>query len=182
MMDAILNAFVDQIVAARIGYGRTQQVDIRADGKPPPNCGDVFVAVHQGATRNSSLNNLDEYYDLSVTLTMRVTIPFDRLGDQLLARKLAKKIGFNRRAERLRNLLNMAWETLQTANNYLVDLNPDAQTIYGFVEPPHYTGMEIPQFVGEDWFDAEPDSGNTGLKSELRFADARRMQPAGTFT
>lgn len=182
MIDALLAAFVDRIVAARIGYGRPDQVEIRADGRPPPNCGDVYVAVHQGGTRNSSLNNLDEYYDISVTLTMRATVPFDRLGDQLLVRKLVKKIGFNRRAERLRNILNMAWEILGTANNYLIDLNPDAQTVYGFVEPAHYTGMDIPMLVGEDWFDAEPDSGNTGLKSELRFADARRMQPMGTFT
>lgn len=183
MIDALLDAVVSEIVAAQIGYARPSMIDIRDTGKPIPSCGDIYVAVHELPGKSGGENSLDERFSFGVTLTMRLQgIPLDRIGDKLLAVKLAKSTGFNRRADRLKNLLHMDWNLLKLANNYLVEVNPDAQQVYGFCEPGRYRGREVPVLVGPEWFDAEPTMDEMGLKSELRFDDARRMQALGTFT
>jgi hypothetical protein len=153
------------------------------DGKPPPRCGNLFVAVHEGIVRSTMDNALDERYGFSLTLTMRVSVPLDRVGDQQLASRLARKAGpgqpsFNARLEQLRAWGHVNWTVcLTNANANLVDWSPPGTIhVYGFVEPARYRSMEKPVLVGPDWFGAAPESGQVGLKSELRFDDARRMQ------
>lgn len=180
MIDALLYSVRDAIRGAGFGYG-TAQCDIRDDGQPPPAMGDIFVAVHQGASRSTMKNALNEYFGFNVTLTMRATVPYDRIGDQMLARKLAKEVGFNRRAEQLRAFLHQNWGILQDANQYLIDMETNANVVYGFCEAAQYAGMEIPALVGAAWFLAESDE-RTGLKAELRFEDARRLQPIASYT
>lgn len=180
MIDALLYSVRDAILAAPLGYD-VITCDVREDGHPPPRCGDVFVAVHQSGSQSVMDNALDEYFSFSLTITMRVTIPLDRVGDKLLAKRLARKVGMNARADTFR-FLHMNWAVLQDANNNLVVLNPNADLIYGFCEPARYKGLSEPNLVGPEWFMAEAGDQSVGLVGVLSFADARRLQAMGTYT
>lgn len=187
MIDALLHAARDAIRAAGFNYG-VAECDIEEDGRPPPVAGDVFVSVHGGKSRNSSDRNLDEYFDFSVTLTMRVTIPLDIVGHQLISRgielvPLGYRQGFNHRVEQLRTLLNKNWAMTVLTGQTPPSANDNISawvargTVYGFVEPARYTGVDgPPRVVAGDWFRAEPDSEEVGIAQELRFEGARRMQ------
>jgi len=121
------------------------------------------------------MNALNEYFDYAVTLTMRLSnVPLDRVGDQLLALQLAQQTGFNRRANVLASFLHMDWGILGNANNNLVAMMPDVETIYGFSEPAHFAGMETPILAGNEWFDADPDDNQVALVAELSFVNCRR--------
>jgi hypothetical protein len=208
MIDALLYAVRDGIRAAGMNYG-IAECEIVDDGRPPPRAGNVFVAIHGGKTRPGSANdnNLYEMYDFLVTLTMRVTIPMDRVGDQLIARNLpltinnvpaAQRQGFNAKIEQLRAYLHMNWQitVLQnhTPNSANDNLAAWATTtapngiVYGFVEPMRYRGSEVPSLQGGEWMGVEPEyerysgkknerEGEFCVKSEMRFADAKRFQP-----
>lgn len=188
MIDALLYAVRDGIRAAGFNYGRAE-CEIMYDGKPPPRFGNVFVAVHGGKSHSGPANsrNLDELFDFSVTLTMRVTVSMDRLGDQQIARNLAivplgQRQGFNAKVEQLRGFLHSNWAITVLQNQSPASANDNLSawctgTVYGFTEPARYQGMEVPTLVGADWIGAEPDSDECAIKSELRFTDARRFQP-----
>lgn len=192
MIDALQYAVRDGIRAASMNYGKAE-CEITDDGKPPPRCGSVFVAVHGCHTRpgDANDNNLYELYDFSATLTMRVVIPLDRIGDQLIARNiklvpLGQRQGFDHKLEQLRAFLHMNWritvltgQTPNSANDNLVAWATDAgvSTVYGFVEPARYQGADIPALVGPEWLGSEPDAGEFAIKAELRFAGAKRFQP-----
>jgi hypothetical protein len=156
-------------------------------GKPKPSCGKWFVAVHQGSSTSTMMNALNEYFNYSVTLTMRITEPLDRFGSVILAsqlaRTLAKETGFNAKADQLRAFLHMNWGILQDANTFLVNAFPGANTVYGFSEPAHFTGEITPEFALADWFDAETTelASQLGLKAELKFEGARRLQAIASF-
>lgn len=188
MIDALLFAVRDGIRAAGMNYG-VQECQIMDDGSPPPRAGNVFVAVHGGKTSPGSANdnNLYELYDFSVTLTMRVTVPLDRIGEQLVARNiervpLGQRQGFNARIEQLRAFLHMNWritvltgQTPKSANDNIAAWSTG--TVYGFCEPARYKGSEVATLVGAEWLGAEPDSEDFAIKSELRFSGAKRFQP-----
>lgn len=189
MLDALLYSIRDGIRAAGFGYGKAE-CEIMDSGKPPPRAGNVFVAVHDGKSRPGSANdnNLYELYDFAVTLTMRVTIPLDRVGDQLIARNIelvpqGQRQGFNHKVEQLRGYLHMnwgrtvlLWQTPPSANDNISAWSTGM--VYGFCEPARYQGgAELPTLVGAEWLGAEPDSDNFALKLELRFTGAKRFQP-----
>lgn len=188
MTDALLYAVRDGIRAAGFNYGFAE-CEITEDGRPPPRAGNVFVAVHGGRSRPGQANgrNLDELFDFSVTLTMRVTIPMDRVGDQLMARNvelvpLGQRQGFDHKVEQLRGYLHMNWErtvqTGRTPNSANDNLSAWATgTVYGFVLPAAFGGADLPTLVGAEWMGADPDSEDFALKAELRFSGARRFQP-----
>lgn len=189
MIDAILYAVRDGIRAAKIGYG-VAECEIMDDGHPPPRAGNVFVAVHGGRSHpgQANDNNLFELFDFSVTLTMRVTISLDRVGDQLIARNIAlvpqgQRQGFDHKAEQLRSLLHMAWRLIvqtgqdpPSANDNLVAWVASG-SVYGFCEPARYQGEETPTLVGGDWLGSDPNSEDFALKSEMKFINAKRFQP-----
>src|ERR1700683_3154176 len=187
MMDAILYAVRDGLRAQNFGYSGPNLCEIQAaDGKPPPGCGNIFVAVCEGSTSNNAMNNLDEYFDWSLVLTMRISVDPDRVGVSLEASKLARKSGpgnpsFNARVEQLRAWGSMNWpitvlvgQNPPSANDNLQAWAPAGTSqIYGFVEPAHFVGAEKPVIVGGDWFTASPDAMEVGLKAEIKFARAR---------
>lgn len=192
MIDALLYAVRDAIRAARFGYGPAE-CEIMDDGKPPPRCGNWFVAVHGGRSSPGPANsrNLDELFGFSVTLTGRVTIPLDRIGDQMIARNLpltinsvpaSQRQGFNAKIEQLRGFLHMNWratvlqgQTPNSANDNIIAWATG--TVYGFVEPARYQGETEPVLVGSDWLGSDPDAQDFALKSEMRYVGAKRMQP-----
>lgn len=192
MIDALLVAVRDSLQSQNFGYGSAALCEITEDGHPPPRCGPIFLAVHEGPTRSTNDNCLMEYFAWSLTLTMRVHVPLDRVGDAMLASKLARVSGprnpsFNSRVEQLRAWGHMNWkitvlpnQTPASANDNLVAWAPVAQSIYGFVEPARFRGADRPVLVGPEWFTAEPNGPDVGLKAEIRFEGARRMQPQTT--
>lgn len=186
MIDALLYAVRDGIRGAGFGYD-IAACEIMDDGRPPPRAGNVFVAVHSGKAQSNKDNQLFEEYSLTVTLTMRVTIPLDRVGDQLIARNLAlvplaQRQGFNARVEQLRTMLHMNWRmvvmTAQSPPSANDNLSAWATGIvYGFSEPFRYRGPTTPELVGGDWFGADPEDEAFGIKADLQFEGAKRMQP-----
>lgn len=159
-------------------------------GNPFSKSGNVFVSIHEGPSRSTNDNCLMEYFSYRVTLSMRIAVPDDRIGSQMealnMVRSQAQKSGFNARAEALKNLLHMGgaqWTVLTQANQYIANWCTTGTTVYGFCEPARYRGMDAPIPVGPDWFYANPGPTSVamGLKSELRFEDARRMQPLFAF-
>lgn len=189
MIDALLFAVQDGIRAAGMNYG-VQECGIEDSGQPPPVCGNVYVAIHNGRTRpgEANDNNLFELYDFTVTLTMRVTIPLDRVGDQLIARNIAlvplgQRQGFNHKVEQLRTFLHMNWRmTVLYGNGAPASANDNliawgTGTVYGFCEPARYQGVEGPRLVGGEHFHADPDSDDVGLTADLQFVGAKRFQP-----
>lgn len=157
------------------------------DGRPPPRCGNYFAAIHGGSSRSIRDNQLYELFGFLITFTMRVVVSPDRIGDQQIARNvvinLARKQGLDAKVEQLRALLHMNWNfvtqtgrTPKSANDNL-SAWAETGTVYGFVEPMRYRGMSQVAMVGNDWFSAEPEEDQTGVKVELRFDDAKRVQP-----
>lgn len=195
MIDALLYAVRDAIRASGLGYG-VAECCIMDDGRPTPRCGDFFAAVHEtsaGVGGNTNDNNLYELLGFSVTLTARVNIPHDRLGEQLLARNVPRvqRRGFNLKCEQIRALLHMNWQMVVLQGQTPTSANDNLAawatgTVYGFCEPTRYRGgVGELRVVGGEWFEAEAESDNVGLACELRFADAKRFQPqtapAGAF-
>ncbi len=159
-----------------------------ANGKPDARCGKWFVAVHGGKSGSSSTRNLDERFGFSLTLTARVTESLDRVGEAMVARNvplapLGQRQGFDAKVEQLRTLLHMNWamtvltgQTPPSANDNLATWATG--TVYAFVEPAAWKGQDSePGEVGADWFGEDPESESLGLKLEMRFDGARRMQP-----
>jgi len=176
----------DGIRAAGLNYDQAS-CEIMDDGRPPPRCGNFFVAIHDGMMRSDADNQLNEWYDFSVTLTMRLVVPLDRVGDQQMARNLIRipdgeRQGFYAKADRLRAFLHMNWNitvlTGKTPNSANDNLAAWATgTVYAFVEPMRFHTLESPKLVGGEWFGAEPDAEDMGMKGTLTFWRCRRMQP-----
>jgi hypothetical protein len=188
MIDALLFGIRDAIRAQPFGYGSESLCDIQDDGHPPVSCGNIYVAIHEGTSQSKARRNLDEYFAFAVTLTMRVSVPLDRIGNALLASKLARTAtkgqpSFNARMEQLRAFLHMNWsmtvvpgQTPPSANDNIAAWTPSG-SVYGFIEPAGYTGRDKPQLVGGEWFGAAPDASDIGIICEMRFDGARRLQP-----
>lgn len=193
MIDALLYSVRDGIRSAGFNYGAAE-CEIMADGHPPPRCGNVFVAVHGGRSSPGKDNerNLYELFGFSITLTMRVTVPLDRVGDQQIAKNLRlvpinQTQGFNVKLEQLRAYLHSNWKITVLQNQIPNSANDNIVawtlgTSYGFVEPAKWKGQDTPRLVGSEWFEATSQNGeetedSIGIVSEMRFDGAKRMQP-----
>ena len=189
MIDALLFATRDSIRNAGLGYDEATCDIVANDGRPPPRCGNVFLGVHALGDTAEGDGRLDERYDWGLTLTMRIVVPLDRLGDRLLTSSLARQRGplgqpsFNARTDALRALYHMDWAGLGDANTLLANWTPDV-VVYGFCEPARYKGGgKDVRLAGPEWFGAAPDvvGPPQALVATLRFEGARRMQPLTTF-
>ena len=190
-MDALLFAVRDKIRNLGFGYDAKSCDIVGPDGKPPPRCGQFYVSVFEGSTTNSAENNLDERFGFNIALTMRVTVPLDRVGDQSWASRVIRTPGptgapsFNARLEQLRANLHMNWamtvltsQTPASANDNLAAWAPSNVTsTYSFVEPARFRGWSKPDFVTGDWFRATPEAMDMGIVAIGRFDGCRRMQP-----
>lgn len=187
MIDALLYAVRDGIRATSSMNYDHATCELMDGPEPPPRCGNFFASIHDGMIRSDRDNQLHEWYDFSVTLTMRVTVPLDRAGDQQIYRNIARvslgeRQGFYAKCERLRALLHMNWgfvvltgQTPNSANDNLAAWCTG--TVYGFCEPMRFLSMESAKMVGGEWFSAEPDAEDVGVKATLKFGKCRRFQP-----
>lgn len=147
-------------------------VDVGAPpGQPPPRCGKVFACIHQGPyTDSGGLMSINEAYGLTVTLTVRINEPFDRLGRDNL-QKLTQ--GVNDRAAAIRLAVHNSYEVLAIANTALWAAT--ALPVGGFIEPLWCESVDTPSVVGSDWFHSEK-GGEVGFACDVRFGRARRVQ------
>lgn len=192
MIDALLYAVRDGIRAGGMNYDPAT-CEIMDDGRPPPRAGNYFASIHGGRSvsiRGQNDNVLGELFGFSVTLTMRVTVPLDRVGDQQIARNLAlvplgQRQGFNHKAEQLRAFLHMNWRVTVLTGQTPASANDNISawctgTVYGFSEPARYQGTDNLRLVGGEWFAAEPDAEDVGITAEMKFMGAKRFQPVTT--
>lgn len=187
MIDALLYAVRDGIRAAGMGYDYAS-CEIMDSGEPPPRCGNFFVSIHGGRSSPGDANerNLYELFGFSVTLTMRVVVPLDRLGDQQISRNVvieqARRNGFHAKVEQLRAYLHSNWAITVQVNQNPNSANDNLTawltgTVYGFIEPARWNGMEQARLVGGEWFGADPESTEMGVACEMKFDRAKRIQP-----
>lgn len=186
MIDALLYAVRDGLRAANVGYDHAS-CEIMDDERPPPRCGNYFASIHGGKISSDADNQLSELYSFSVTLTARVTVPLDRVGDQQISRNIARvplgeRQGFYAKTDVLRRLLHMNWAfTVLTgqmpfsANDNLSDWC--SGIVYGFCEPMRFLSMDQAVLVGGEWFNADPEAEDIGIKSTLQFGKCKRFQP-----
>lgn len=156
------------------------QCDCNFDGQPTPICGELFVAVHPLSWTANDTEGLDEFYDIGITITVRMSVvPSDR---QTTVTPLSSIFGktMAQQLERIRALLHLdsvqdQW--LNRANYYIDQLGSGGS---GFVEPPRLRSVDLPQPRGAEWFSATRDvSGQVlpcGLSQQMTFGGARRAQ------
>lgn len=167
---ALLLAVQDQLRLA-LGYTSAQCL-VMLDGRPPPACGQFFVAVHGGGSQNQARNCLDEIFSLTVTVTVRLPkAPFDRMGSDLV--NLAAT-GLHARCDDVRRALHMNYGVIDLANATI--LAAAATDVYGFTQALEYQGGDAPGVVPGAWFHAK-DEPLAGAVRNLRFGNARRIQP-----
>lgn len=189
MIDELLYAVVGTVQLANLGYD-AQNCRVVPEGRPPADTGEWFLGVHQGADASSSMNSLDESLGYQLTLTKRVNVPLDRVGDLELAVKIASTPGpnrqpsFNRRCRQLIDILHMDWATLGSANDLLAQWGPPT-TAYGACEPAHFATLGEPRLEGPGWFLAADGQGGgtdrVGLVATIHYEGCRRVQPLVTF-
>lgn len=152
------------------------QCEVMFDGQPPPNCGELFAAVHPGDWQATDVEGIDERYGFDITVTVRVgKVPRDEIGLNALVGPTGKSL--DDWLEKIRALLhldNQADQVLSSANMII------GAGANGFVEPPRFRGASLPEPRGPEWFLAEAHSHGpmppVGLSQTLTFGGARRVQ------
>lgn len=145
------------------------ECDVCFDGQPPPRCGKIFVGIHR-APRGSSLRTGQEImYSMNITLTARVTEPYDRIGTDLMEKAM---IGLDDRADAIIDLVHEdASGKILTVVNGFISGGQNA-----FVEPLSFEGDEGGRLVGGNWFHAQADAMEVGVALTLRFGKAKRIK------
>lgn len=188
-MVALLGGCKDTL-ATSLSLTDDSKIGTSYDGQPPAFDGEEFFQLHPGGIRNSDLESLDEYYDLTVTLTRRTGYaPQDRMGSDTM---LDPTIGLYKRADAVKTSLHMKYEPLDKAGGTCIASGQTwtggqtyslAATVNGFVEPLHYAGMSAPMVKGPDWFWGEgSNEPPSGIAIEIYFKDARRIQTRESMT
>ena len=183
-MSVLLQAVRDRLKAA-LAIDDTK-IDINENGKPPAFSGEEFWVVHPGAFNNTSVQSLDERYDVSVTVSRRTEYaPDDRSEDWLVK----VNTGLYDRIAIARAALHMDYPTLDLCGGTKSDgvtFWTGGQTyslsnaVMGFREPLFFSLAHVPADKGPEWFWADPagEDGNqvSGTAVQIDFLGARRTQ------
>lgn len=179
---------VRNTIRSTLGYADKDCDLAPPDGQPPPSCGDVYVAVHEGSSQmNVSYSDFDEVVNIDVTVTMKLRgVAFDRLTQQLL---YGDEKSLDRRARAIAAAIHAdtTGGAVTNAANALKELLPPAEghSVQGFFEPLRCAGIEKAREVGPAWFHANLDNPNLvlsnfcGYTKTIRFVGARRIQETG---
>lgn len=155
--------------------------EVMADGRPPPRCGDRFVAVHSGPRSVfDSRDSLDETYEVRVTVTQRIHAPWDRIGTEMEAIVNGFSLFCDRVRAALHNDTTPSVGLLAMMNAALLAELATDETTAGWSEPGYFKGDGPYQLVGPEHFHATSGKAGThdyGIVNEMRFGDARRVQP-----
>lgn len=143
------------------------QCDEQPDGQPPPSAGQLYYAVHENSWTNNDTENIDEYFGVSVTITMRAGyVPKDRHA-MALYREMRTK-----REELSRFMLEQRYVVMNLANTKI------GENANGFVEPLRFVSGGIIEEKGPDWFSATSSTSTAaGVACTLVFNNARLVRP-----
>lgn len=176
-MQAALEAAVLNAIRASLGY--TDRDSARTiDARPHPRCGAVWLSVWSDGFRESKQRGaLDEVVGVSVSVTVRLSGPFDRWvvhRDDAEARLNAV------RALVFKDTLN---HSIINAAAALAGLEASNQTDntkrIGYREALAFTGYDRWQLVPADWFEAKGEK-MAGVVQTANFGRARRVQALAT--
>jgi hypothetical protein len=162
------------LIRSQLGY-TAAQADVTFDGQPPPRCGKIFVGVHRGA-RDSSLRTGQEIaYQMQITLTGRVEVPYDRIGTDLMEKAM---MGLDERSDAIIDLIHedASHKLLAAINAYIVQAHNQGTAQQEFTEPPSFLGDDGGRMVGGPWFHAAPEAIEMGVALTLRFGKALRIK------
>lgn len=147
----------------------TEQLSLRADAKPPPTAGDLFISLY-GVTigvDDPDLNvGLDVVHGIGITVTKRLRYnPYDTVARQELIADyttcesyLWKCIGW----------LHLQFQIPYNANILLHKLAPSSD---GFIEPFRFDKADpTPRFVGEEWFRPDMSLANPYRQATFPYA------------
>lgn len=157
---SLVYAIRDQLRApcAEGGLALGELCEVMVDGRPQPNAGKRFYAVHHGMRTNDWKIGDASAFANFVTLTERVNEPFDRLGTD----HLDVLDGLDNEAERVWDCIYQhQWDSqyiqghtgiMNRANRILCG---DAKKeVYEWTEALFPTQMGVPTPVRADWFSA----------------------------
>jgi len=148
------------------------------DGEPPPRCGNVWASVwHDGGRTSEMRTCLNEVHGVYVTLTIRLTRPFDQWVQHRDELEL--------RANDIRALIHKDQYNFAIcrAAAVLAEFDQTGSQPIGWREALMFDGFDAIQTVGNAWFKANPDSGpEVGIAQRIRFGKARRIQALFTET
>lgn len=158
----------------------SDMIQVMFDGRPMPNCGQQFVAVHgtSWTPRNADADmnqGLAEEFGVTCTLTARSpVVPQDLLGVELYVKEL---IGMEPIARKIIHAIHQQFDIINHANEL-------SDTPYGIIEYLRWQNSDAkPRPVGPEWFYAEspgPDSWEyvqSGLAMDIRFGGAFQIEP-----
>ena len=170
---AVLTMLQDQLGYTAKNSGRT------GFGEPPPTCGPTFLSVwHDGSRTITSKTMLDELHGLSVTVTVRCELSWDRVVKERdkLEKRLNAVIAMLQKDCHDSRVMNAA--------NKLAGLDAFGQAI-GFRVPMQCVGLDPVQRKGPDWFAADLAAGGdppSGLAQTARFKGPQRVRSIPTAT
>jgi len=141
--------------------------DVTVDGRPPTNCGEIFVAIHPGGFRGNNPEILDAIHSMYITVTFRCAkTPFDRVGMKVI---VDQTLGMGDFVQTIVQYVGMNYQILNMANSRI-----DPQ-LNRWVEPLRFSSASPPRFVGGEWFHAN-NAQEEALTQTITFGEARRTQ------
>lgn len=179
MGSALEQAVVNAIAAAGLGYSEAGGTIANTfDGRPPPACGQVFVAVWSDGARDSRQRGaLEEVVGVKVTVTLRLSsAPFDRWI--LVRRDLEVRLNAIRALVHRDSLTH----AIINAAAVLADLEPSTGGAptkrVGYRAGLGFLNFDPWQEVGGDWFHAKGIAA--GIAQTANFGGAVRVQAKST--
>lgn len=146
---------------------------VRPDGRPKPECGDIFVAIHGADKSPGPSNDQDVGVDITVGLTVTVTYRTAYINDNELDQVYAKQsLAIEALCDRIITLIHKQYGLMGAANNLI------SGTTQLFIEPLRWLGGDAePTKVGNEWFNptAPEQGGWVGMVMSNRFGQARRL-------
>ena len=175
---ALETAVVNAVLAGGLGY-LAPQVVRTFDGRPPPSCGPIFLAVWSGGgrRRGNSSDGLDQYFGVNVTLTLRTVQPFDR--------SIRHRDDVENRLNDVVALVHQdryAHSIILAANamaGYRQASVVDPTKHVGFCQALGWAGTDDCREVGGEWFLSQ-SAKHAGVTQTAHFDGARRTQYALT--
>jgi hypothetical protein len=170
---ALETAVVNAVIAADLGYTALNGTIGRTfDDRPPPSCGEVYVAVWSDNSRESTARTcLDERFQLCVTITLRASkTPFDR--------RVQVRDDLELRMNQIRALVHGdSWNFgITNAANALADFGDSPTKRPRFAEALAFLGLDAIREVDASWFHARPSDQPAGVAQTARFGRSRRLQ------
>lgn len=146
-------------------------------GLPPPRMGPKYVAVWGGGGKKpGSSMALDQILSVMVTVTVRLTQPYDRAHVhrdelELLCNQVVNAVSVDRNTFAISTAAN-AYAGFRASGS------PDSVSDAGFCEPLVWQGTDDTIMAGPDWFHGHIEKGDMdcGLYQTVRFSGARLIK------